>query len=256
MSVWKLFYHHALSPLILLASYMSLGMIVTLLAWIAARLVSSKRPTMKDSVASCRARTAELWNLRSFLNSDAISRTNLWKGSFLMSRSVDFWKRLISRRATVPGLNLWALLTPPATTGLAIFFACLTATCFLGAFPPVFFLAVCLVLAIVNLDFRLRNPPFIELRFKNLLHYWLWLAIGYQISRSLGFKKPRDLDIRIVDLSLLYWRVCQERKRDYFFCFSCFKDVENDTLNFLLGSYFLKLIKRSNFILYSRSSTD
>jgi len=36
---------HVLSPLILLASWMSLGMIVTLLAWIAHRLVSSKRPT-------------------------------------------------------------------------------------------------------------------------------------------------------------------------------------------------------------------
>ena len=33
------------SPRILRASWMSLGMIVTRLAWIAARLVSSKRPT-------------------------------------------------------------------------------------------------------------------------------------------------------------------------------------------------------------------
>ena len=35
-----------LSPLILLASCMSFGMMVTLLAWMAQRLVSSKRPTM------------------------------------------------------------------------------------------------------------------------------------------------------------------------------------------------------------------
>ena len=34
-----------LSPLMRRASWMSLGMIVTRLAWIAARLVSSKRPT-------------------------------------------------------------------------------------------------------------------------------------------------------------------------------------------------------------------
>jgi hypothetical protein len=35
----------ALSPLILLASWMSFGMIVTLLEWIAQRLVSSNNPT-------------------------------------------------------------------------------------------------------------------------------------------------------------------------------------------------------------------
>ena len=31
--------------------------------------------------------------------------TNLWKGSFLMRSSVDFWYLLISLRATVPGLR-------------------------------------------------------------------------------------------------------------------------------------------------------
>ena len=41
-----------LSPLILLANCMSFGMMVTLLAWMAHKLVSSKRPTKYDSDAS------------------------------------------------------------------------------------------------------------------------------------------------------------------------------------------------------------
>ena len=41
--LWRAFY--ARSPRILLASWMSLGMMVTRLAWMAQRLVSSKRPT-------------------------------------------------------------------------------------------------------------------------------------------------------------------------------------------------------------------
>src|SRR5438105_274911 len=102
---------------------MSFGMIVTLLAWMAQRLVSSKRPTKYDSDASWRARTADDWNLRSFLNSEAISLTSLWNGSFLIRSSVLFWNLLISLRATVPGLNLWGFLTPP--DGDAVFLACL-----------------------------------------------------------------------------------------------------------------------------------
>ena len=61
--------YHMRSPLILLASCMSLGMMVTRFAWIAHRLVSSNRPTMYASAASYRARTACDWNLRSDLNS-------------------------------------------------------------------------------------------------------------------------------------------------------------------------------------------
>ncbi|PNH03640.1 hypothetical protein TSOC_010279 [Tetrabaena socialis] len=64
---------------------MSLGMMVTRLAWMAHRLVSSKRPT------------------RSVLKSWAISRTRRWKGSLRMSSSVLFWYLRISRSATVPG---------------------------------------------------------------------------------------------------------------------------------------------------------
>jgi hypothetical protein len=69
--------NHDLSPLILRASCISLGMIVTLLAWIAHKFVSSNKPIMYASAASCRANTAEDWNLRSFLYSDAISLTSL-----------------------------------------------------------------------------------------------------------------------------------------------------------------------------------
>ena len=58
---------------------MSLGWMVTRLAWIAARLVSSKRETRYASADSCSAMTAEDWNRRSVLKSWAISRTSRWK---------------------------------------------------------------------------------------------------------------------------------------------------------------------------------
>ena len=48
---------------------------------------------------------AALWKRRSVLKSCAISRTRRWNGNFLINNSVDFWYRLISRRATVPGLQ-------------------------------------------------------------------------------------------------------------------------------------------------------
>merc|ERR1719454_667290 len=115
----------------------------------AQRLVSSKRPTRYASLASWRAITAELWNLRSVLKSWAISRTRRWNGNLRMSSSVDFWYLLISRRATVPGLYRWGFFTPPVAG--ADFLAALVASCFLGAFPPVDFRAVCLVRAIAQL---------------------------------------------------------------------------------------------------------
>ncbi len=110
------------------------------------RLVSSNSPTKYASDASCSAKTAELWNRRSVLKSWAISLTNLWKGSLRIRSSVDFWYLRISRRATVPGLYLWGFLTPPVAG--ADFLAAFVANCFLGALPPVDFLAVCLVRAI------------------------------------------------------------------------------------------------------------
>lgn len=98
--------NQARSPRILRASWMSLGMIVTLFACIAQRLVSSKRPTRYASAASCSARTAWLWNLRSVLKSCAISLTSLWNGSFLIKSSVLFWYFRISLQNTQPIQNM------------------------------------------------------------------------------------------------------------------------------------------------------
>ena len=89
-----------------------LGWMVTRLAWIAARLVSSKSETRYASAASWSAMTADDWKRRSVLKSCAISRTRRWKlcagagpgqrkvrekrrecthGSLRMRSSVDFW---------------------------------------------------------------------------------------------------------------------------------------------------------------------
>jgi len=59
---------------------------------------------------------------------------------------VDFWYFLISRSATVPGLNLCGFFTPPAR---ALFLADLEAI-LRGALPPVDLRAVCLVRAILS----------------------------------------------------------------------------------------------------------
>ena len=129
-----------------MAKAISLPMMVTLFAWMAAKLVSSNSETIYASVASCNATMAVAWNLKSFLKSPAISLTNRWKGSFRINSSVDFWYLRISRKATVPGRNRLTFLTPPVDG--ADLRAALVANCFLGALPPVDFLAVCLVLAI------------------------------------------------------------------------------------------------------------
>lgn len=60
---------YARSPRIRLASWMSFGMMVTRLAWMAHRLVSSNRPTRYASLASCSAPMAALWKRRSVLKS-------------------------------------------------------------------------------------------------------------------------------------------------------------------------------------------
>ena len=58
-----------LSPQMCHANWMSLVMMVTLLAWMAHMLLSSKRPTKYGSDASCKARIAPLWNLKFILKS-------------------------------------------------------------------------------------------------------------------------------------------------------------------------------------------
>ena len=118
-------------------------------------LVSSKSPTRYASQASWIAMIAEVWNRRSVLKSWATSLTNLWNGNLRNSRSVVFWYLLISLRATVPGLNRWGFLTPPVAG--ALFLAALVTNCLRGAFPPVDFRAVCLVLAMLKCWRRLFN---------------------------------------------------------------------------------------------------
>lgn len=133
-------------PRILRASWMSLVIMVTRLACIAHRLLchnwsalwkewvtppthaSSKRCTRYASVASCKARRAELCHRKSELFLKFVSvviscvisltlfaRLSMWlcimgrtrtireKGSFRRRRSVLFWYFRISRSATVPG---------------------------------------------------------------------------------------------------------------------------------------------------------
>ena len=62
------------------ASWISFGIIVTRLAWIAHRLVSSKRPTRSASLASCKAPTAALWKGRAVLKFRKVSRANIRGG--------------------------------------------------------------------------------------------------------------------------------------------------------------------------------
>ena len=93
------------------ANWMSLGIMVTLLACMARRLTSSMRPTTYASAASCRYMMALPWKCRSYLpTSRAISQTNHKKGCFLMRSSVLFWNCWISQRATVAGLVFPGLL--------------------------------------------------------------------------------------------------------------------------------------------------
>ena len=75
-------------------------------------------------MASWIAAIALDWNLRFDLNSCAISQINLETGSLRRNNSVDFWYRQISRRASVPDLNLRGFLIP------------LVAKHCRGAFPP------------------------------------------------------------------------------------------------------------------------
>jgi hypothetical protein len=90
-----------------LASWMSFGMIVTLLAWIAHKFASSNKRTKKASVASWTARIALPCHRNGpFENMSDVSFTKRAKGNFRISKSVLFWYLLISMRHRVPGRNL------------------------------------------------------------------------------------------------------------------------------------------------------
>ena len=108
------------------ASWMSLGIIVTLLACMVQRLAPSMSPTKYASAASCRHKMACPWKCRSYLpTSGAISWPNHEKGHFWIRSSVLFWKWQISWSATVPGQYFRVFLMTPAFR-----------KSFLGAFPP------------------------------------------------------------------------------------------------------------------------
>ena len=98
-----------LSPWILHANWISFGIMVTHLACMAHKLVSSNNRTRYASATSCNAVTAagDILSLcpprrRSCTN----SLTRQSNGALLISSSVDHWYLLISRSATVPGLYL------------------------------------------------------------------------------------------------------------------------------------------------------
>lgn len=94
---------YARSPRMRRAKWMSLGMMVTRLAWMAHRFVCSNSPTKYASEASCSAATADDWNRRCVLKSCAMSRTSGWNGSLRMRSSVVFWYRRMSGNGTVAG---------------------------------------------------------------------------------------------------------------------------------------------------------
>ena len=63
------------------------------------------------SEAFWRARMAEDWKRSSFLYLEGFHGRLYEKGNFQMKSSLDFWKRLIKRRTTVPSLKRWGFLT-------------------------------------------------------------------------------------------------------------------------------------------------
>ena len=113
------------SPCMCQANWMSLGIIVTLLACMAQRFTSSMSPIKYASTASCRHKMACPWKCRSYLpTSRAISWTNHEKGHFNMRSSVLFWNWQILWRATIPGWCFWVFFSFPAVKNS-----------FLGALP-------------------------------------------------------------------------------------------------------------------------
>ena len=102
-----------LSQWILLTKCMSFGMMVTHLAYMAHKFVSSNNRKRYTSAASCNAVTTAGDTLN--INppcciSCTSSLTNQSNGALLISSSVVLWYLLISHNATVPGLYLLGFL--------------------------------------------------------------------------------------------------------------------------------------------------
>jgi hypothetical protein len=85
------------------------------------------------------------------------------KQTLRMRSSVVFWKRRISRSATVPGRKRWGFLTPPMAG--ALLREALVASCLRGSLPPEALRAVCLVRALY-LDQSHKNG--VQNRHKNV----------------------------------------------------------------------------------------
>ena len=120
-------------------SFKSLGWIVTHLAWIAQRFMSSMSLTNQASITSWMASNAVVWKWRSTLKSYVTSLTSLATHSFLHNNSVLFWYLLICQSATVPGWYLQGFLIAPVNVGLLLppdfFLSNLAGNCFHGTFP-------------------------------------------------------------------------------------------------------------------------
>ena len=123
------------SPHMCQASWISFGIIVTLLPCMVQRFTSSMSLTKYASAASSRHMMACPWKCRLYLpTARAILWTNHEKGCFQMRSSVLFWNQWIWQRAKVPSLYFWVFFSFPTVKNS-----------FLGALPPTvgwsFFLA-------------------------------------------------------------------------------------------------------------------
>ena len=102
-----------LLTLIFLTRDKSLGWMVTCLAWIAHKFMSSMSLTNQASMASWMANNTVGWKWRSTLKSCVTSLTSLATHNFLHNNSVLLWYLLICWSATVPGQYLRGFLMAP-----------------------------------------------------------------------------------------------------------------------------------------------
>ena len=151
---------YALSPQILCANWISFGIMVTCLACLVHKFVSSNSKTRYTSAASCNAITAVGDTLNSCSPHHRSCTNSLTRrpNGALLSSSVDCWYLLMSRSAMVPGLYLlgfWASVLsslPPLCLASALAAATLLASFLdsVGA-PDVLFLEVHFVLDMLTL---------------------------------------------------------------------------------------------------------
>ena len=94
------------------ANWMSMSIIVTLLACMVQRFVSSMSLNKYASAASYRHKMVCPWKCKSYLpTSRAILWTSHEKGLLQMRSSVLFWNWWISQRATIPSQYFWGFFS-------------------------------------------------------------------------------------------------------------------------------------------------